>query len=118
MSLQWQLSRKVPKDTAEVGRAILKAGNVYRQIGDRFDELFPEEAVFASLYETQGRGAIPPLLMALVTVFQMLEKVPDWIGSMGCICPWATLGFISPTCTPFGNAYWGTSRSGWCLIKS
>ena len=77
MSLQWQLSRKVPEDTARVGHAILKEGNVYRQIGDRFDELFSAEAVFASLYETQGRGAIPPLLMALVTVFQMLEKVPD-----------------------------------------
>ena len=29
------------------------------------------------MYDTQGRGAIPPLLAALVTVFQMLEKVPD-----------------------------------------
>ena len=77
MSLQWQLSRKVPEDTARVGHAILKEGNIYRQIGDRFDALFPEEEVFASLYDTQGRGAIPPLLMALVTVFQMLEKVPD-----------------------------------------
>src|SRR4030066_2142652 len=77
MSLQWQLSRKVPEDTARGGHAILKEGNIYRQIGDRFDALFPEEEVFASLYDTQGRGGVPPLLMALVTVFQMLEKVPD-----------------------------------------
>lgn len=77
MSLQWQLSRTVPADTAEIGQAILAPQNVYRQIGDHFDQLFPNEGIFADLYDTQGRGAISPLLMALVTVFQMLEKVPD-----------------------------------------
>ena len=77
MSLQWQLSRTVPEDTAQIGQTILAPHNVYRQIGDRFDQIFPDEQVFAHLYDTQGRGAIPPLLLALVTVFQMLEKVPD-----------------------------------------
>jgi len=77
MSLQRSLSRTVPADTAAAARGTLKADNVYRQIGDRFDELFPQESEFASMYETKGRGAIPPLLAALVTVFQMLEKVPD-----------------------------------------
>lgn len=77
MSLQWQLSRDVPPDTAALGQTIFAAHNVYRQIGERFDQLFPDEQVFASLYDTQGRGAISPLLLSLVTVFQMLEKVPD-----------------------------------------
>jgi transposase len=77
MSLQWSLSREVPADTAAIGRRVLKADNVYRQIGDRFDALFPPENEFACLYDTLGRGALPPLLSALVTVFQMLEKVPD-----------------------------------------
>ena len=81
MSLQWSLSRRVPADTATIGRAVLKEGNVYRQIGDRFDELFPQEGEFAALYDTRGRGAMPPLLMALVTVFQMLEKVPDRLAA-------------------------------------
>jgi len=81
MSLQWSLSRQVPADTTAIGRAVLKEDNVYRQIGDRFDELFPSEAEFASLYDTRGRGAMPPLLMALVTVFQMLEKVPDRLAA-------------------------------------
>ena len=81
MSLQWSLSRQVPADTAAIGQVVLKEGNVYRQIGDRFDELFPQESEFASLYDTCGRGAMPPLLMALVTVFQMLEKLPDRVAA-------------------------------------
>lgn len=77
MSLFWELSRQVPADTAALGQKLLKLDNVYRQIGDRFDTLFPREKVFAPMYSTGGRNGIPPLLLALVTVFQMLEKVPD-----------------------------------------
>lgn len=81
MSLQWELSRHIPEDTARLGQKILKAGNFYRQIGELFDSLFPKEEVFAELYESTGRGAIPPLLMVLVTVFQMLESVPDRVAA-------------------------------------
>ena len=81
MSLQWQLSREVPEDTAHIGRQLFPQDNLYRQIGDRFNDLFPDEGVFVSLYAETGRGAIPPLLMALVTVFQMLEKVPDRVAA-------------------------------------
>lgn len=77
MSLQWSVSREVPPDTAAIGQVVLKADNVYRQIGDHFAELFPQDSEFAFLYDEHGRGAIPPLLSALVTVFQMLEQVPD-----------------------------------------
>ncbi len=77
MSLQWSLSREVPQDTATLGQRIFPPTLVYRQIGDRFDQLFPLEALFAPLYDPQGRGAISPLLLGLVTVFQMLEKLPD-----------------------------------------
>jgi transposase len=81
MSLQWFLQREVPDDTVSIGRMILPPLNPYRQIGDRFNELFPEESAFAPLYFDTGRGAMPPLLMALVTVFQMLEKVPDRLAA-------------------------------------
>lgn len=81
MSLQWELNRELPVDTAALGQAILSEKNAYRQIGDRFNELFPPEEEFAPLYSTMGRGAIAPLLMALVTVFQMLEKAPDRLAA-------------------------------------
>lgn len=77
MSLQWQLPREIPPELAQLGQSLFPLDNFYRQIGDRFDRLFPPEAVFEELYTTQGRSAISPLLLALVTVFQMLEKVPD-----------------------------------------
>jgi len=81
MSLQWELNRQIPEDTARLGQAILRADNTYRRIGDFFDDLFPSEEVFADLYESSGRGAIPPLLLELVTVFQMLEGVPDRVAA-------------------------------------
>ena len=77
MSLQWQLDRHVPNDTAQLGQALLAPENVYRQIGDRFDELFPTDGFFAEAYEPTGRGAISPVLLAAVTVLQMMEKTPD-----------------------------------------
>lgn len=77
MSLQWRLSREIPQDTDQIGRILFKPDNLYRQIGERFDEIFPDEAVFSSMYARGGRGALPPLLMSLVTVFQVMEKVPD-----------------------------------------
>ncbi len=79
--MQWRLDREVPQDTGSLGRAILASSNVYRQIGDHFHELFPREDDFASLYQVTGRGAVSPLLLALVTVFQMLEKVPDRVAA-------------------------------------
>jgi len=81
MSLQWMLSRTVPADTYALGQILFPATNLYRQIGDRFDDLFPLEVIFTLLYEATGRGAIPPLLMSLVTVFQAWEKVPDRLAA-------------------------------------
>lgn len=77
MSLQWSLSREVPTDTAALGQKLFREEHPYRMLGDRFDQLLPEENAFRGLYCETGRGAIPPLLMALVSVFQFLEKVPD-----------------------------------------
>src|SRR4030065_2858269 len=103
MSLQWHLSREIPADTAEIGRKILRVTNPYRQIGARFNELFPDESVFQPMYDTTGRGAIPPLLLALITVFQMWERVSDrlaaglggerLVGKVSLVLPAASLGF-------------------------
>ena len=81
MSLQRFLSRTLPDDIARVGKVLFPETNPYRLLGDHFNELFPEESVFAPMYAETGRGALPPLLMALVTVFQMLEKVPDRLAA-------------------------------------
>ncbi len=77
MSLQRPLSRDVPPDTAGLGQALLREDNLYRQIGEHFNELLPQETVFEPMYAETGRGAISPLLLSLVTVFQMLDRVAD-----------------------------------------
>lgn len=81
MSLQWKLSQEVPFDTAAIGRAVLPEDNMYRQIGDHSGVLWPDQDQFAPMYCETGRGAIAPLLMSWVTVFQMLEKVPDRVAA-------------------------------------
>jgi len=75
------LSRVVPEDTAALGRVLLAATDIYRQIGDRFDELFPTEDAFASMYSHKGMPAVSPLLLALVTILQAMEKVPDRVAA-------------------------------------
>lgn len=81
MSLQRYLSQEVPEDTKVLGQRLFRQENVYLQMGDRFQELFPGDEIFASMYDSEGRGAEPPMLMALVTVLQMMEKAPDRLAA-------------------------------------
>lgn len=81
MSLQESLSREIPTDTYQVGQEMLAPTNIFRQIGEHFDELFPEERDFAEIYQSTGRGAISPLLLTIVTVFQIMEKLPDRVAA-------------------------------------
>jgi transposase len=66
----------MPEDIAALGRALLPAGDVYRVIGESLAEVVRDDD-FADLYEGTGRAAIPPSVLALVTVFQFLENLPD-----------------------------------------
>ncbi len=66
----------MPADTAELGRKLLRPGDRYRVIGDQLADVVRDED-FADLYEPIGREAIPPAVLALVTLFQFLENVPD-----------------------------------------
>src|SRR5215212_7953104 len=66
----------MPGDIGELGRRVLGEGDPYRVIGERLADLV-EDGEFAELYEPRGRAAISPSLLALVTVFQFLEDLPD-----------------------------------------
>ena len=77
MSLQedcWQES--IPKETARIGQIILKGDNLYRVLGDGVDKILTLED-FAHLYSTDGRDAICPIILSLVTLFQYVENLPD-----------------------------------------
>jgi transposase len=55
---------------------LLAADNPYRLIGERLMNLIQDED-FSSLYSSIGGPAISPALLAMVTIFQLLEKLPD-----------------------------------------
>jgi transposase len=77
MCLHCELPRQVPEDTLALGQRLFAPEKLYRQLGDRFDELMPREEVFGPLYAATGRKAISPLMLAIVVTFQMHERVPD-----------------------------------------
>jgi transposase len=66
----------MPEDIRAIGEEVLRPGDPYRVIGERLAELV-DDAQFASLYEPTGRAAVWPSVLALVTLFQFLEDLPD-----------------------------------------
>jgi len=76
MTLHKRDRREIPPDTFQLGQKLLDAHNPYRLIGDRLGDLISDDD-YADLYAPIGGPAISPALLALVTVFQMVEKLPD-----------------------------------------
>lgn len=76
MCLKVQTPWPIPTETAAVGKAILKEGNPYRLIGDRLFERYREQE-YADLYSAEGKPGISPVILAFVTVFQFMERLPD-----------------------------------------
>ena len=77
MSLPAASFPELPEATARVARAAFRRkGNIYVTIGDRLGNLF-EGLDFAFLYAADGAPALSPNLLALVTIFQFMENLPD-----------------------------------------
>jgi transposase len=76
MTLHIRDLAEMPADIAAVGHKLLAETNPYRVIGDHLAELL-DDARFADLYEPIGRAALSPALLALVTLFQYMENIPD-----------------------------------------
>ena len=66
----------MPADIAAVGQQVLSAGDPYRVIGEQLADIV-DDGQFAALYEATGRAAVWPSVLALVTIFQFLEDLPD-----------------------------------------
>jgi transposase len=76
MTLHCRDLSAMPADIAAVGAQVLPPTKRYRVIGDHLADLW-DEAQFAALYDTRGRHALSPALLAMVTLFQFLEDIPD-----------------------------------------
>ena len=76
MSLQKRWNDEIPADTTVLGDILLDPDDPYRLVGQEASGFFKFED-FVSLYESIGRGAICPIVLSLVTIFQILENLPD-----------------------------------------
>jgi len=76
MSLQVQPVPAVPDDIAQVVRQILPASHPLVVIGDRLSDFVSDES-FADLYPAEGKPALSPALLAMVTLLQYWEFLSD-----------------------------------------
>jgi transposase len=75
MCLKTQPPWPMPAETAAVGEVLLKEDSPSRLTGDKlFEHLCAAD--FADLYSTEGKPGISPAILAFVTVFQFMEKLP------------------------------------------
>jgi transposase len=77
MSIQEQCWREdIPEEIARIGQTILSEDDPYRLVGNEVQDILKLED-FSHLYSEEGRGAVCPIVLSLVTLFQILENVPD-----------------------------------------
>ena len=76
MSLQPQPIQPVPVAPVAVAKAAFPNGNLYLHLRDHLGTIY-DDALFAKLYPRDGQPAMSPWRLALVTVLQFAENLPD-----------------------------------------
>src|SRR3954451_5409184 len=76
MSLRPEPVGEIPAETARVARAAFPKGTVVTRLRDEFSALYEDED-FRQLYPARGQPGLAPWRLALVTVFQFLERLSD-----------------------------------------
>lgn len=76
MSLQPSPIGPIPEQTAHVARAAFPKGTPYLTLRDELGTIFRDED-FTDLFPDDGQPAYPPWRLALVTILQFRENLPD-----------------------------------------
>ena len=76
MSLKPVPIQPVPEATARVAKAAFRKGNRLLSLRDELGAIFAD-ADFADLFPKLGQPALPPWRLALVTILQFREDLPD-----------------------------------------
>ena len=76
MSLRPEPIGPVPEETARVAHAVFPRGNAYLRLRDELGPIY-EDTAFVGLFPTRGQPAEAPWRLALVTVLQFAEGLPD-----------------------------------------
>src|SRR5918911_229374 len=66
----------VPEETARVARAAFPKGTLYLRLRDELGPLY-DDALFTDLFPSRGQPAEAPWRLALVTILQFAENLPD-----------------------------------------
>jgi transposase len=76
MSLQVRPVPALPDEIAQVVRQILPSSHALVVVGDRLSDFVSDES-FADLYSAEGKPALSPALLAMVTLLQYWEFLSD-----------------------------------------
>ncbi len=76
MSLKPDPIQPVPEETVRVARAAFRKGNPLLKLRDELGTIFSDEG-FADLFPKLGQPGLPPWRLALVTLLQFRENLPD-----------------------------------------
>jgi transposase len=76
MTLHPRYIPDVPEETVKIAKAAFRKGNRYMQMRDELGTLFTDEQ-FVDLFPNVGQLAESPWRLALVTVMQFAESLPD-----------------------------------------
>src|SRR5215204_3337393 len=76
VSLKPAVIQPVPEGTARVAKAAFRKGNPLLSLRDELGAIFAD-ADFADLFPKLGQPALPPWRLALVTILQFREDLPD-----------------------------------------
>lgn len=74
--LRAEASREIPEMTRLVAQAAFPKGSLAMTLRDEFGPLFNDE-IFVDLYPPTGQPAVSPARLALVTILQFVENLPD-----------------------------------------
>lgn len=76
MSLKPSPLQPIPEETVRVARAAFPKGNLYLDLRDKLGPIY-EDGLFTALYPHDGQPTVSPWRLALVTVLQFAENLPD-----------------------------------------
>src|SRR4051812_43657404 len=79
VSLKPSPIQPVPEETARVARAAFRKGNPLLKLRDELGPVFAD-ADFADLFPERGRPGLAPWRLALTTLLQFREDLPDRRG--------------------------------------
>jgi len=76
MSMQTPFAARIPDETRGLVGPLLPADSVYRLVGNEVDRII-SDGDFLDMYAVEACPAVNPVVLALVSIFQVLEKLPD-----------------------------------------